>query len=196
MDETNQSPLACAKNRPRNRFWKTAVWLAVGLFGVIVTGLIFMPSVEFNSTGAGASLVKCASNLQQIGLAIRLYANDNKGQYPDTFTTLLANEDITPAVFVCPSSDDSTAGGPTTQATLDDLTSGGHLSYLYVGRGLTTSTATSNTVVAYESLANHHDKINVLFGDGHVEGFTNPVAMRLIAEASAGERPVTMPSTP
>jgi prepilin-type processing-associated H-X9-DG protein len=195
MNETNQSPLACAKNRRRNRFWKTAVWLAIGLFGVAVTFLIFMPSVEFNSTGAGASFVKCASNLQQIGLAIRLYANDNKGQYPDTFTTLLANEDITPAVFVCPSSNDSPAGGPTTQATLDDLTSGGHLSYIYAGRGLTTSTATSNTVVAYEPLSNHHDKINVLFGDGHVEFFYQPEAGQLLSKAASGERPVAMPSS-
>jgi hypothetical protein len=31
-----------------------------------------------------ANRVKCANNLKQIGLAIQLYANDNRGNYPRT----------------------------------------------------------------------------------------------------------------
>ena len=31
-----------------------------------------------------ANRIKCASNLKQIGLAIQIYANDNKGAFPRT----------------------------------------------------------------------------------------------------------------
>jgi len=41
-----------------------------------------------------ANRVKCASNLRQIGQAISLYANDNRGAYPRTFAT--AGSVVTP----------------------------------------------------------------------------------------------------
>ena len=65
---------------------------------------------------------------------------------------------------------------------------GGHLSYLYNGRGLSTGTATDQTVVAYEPLTNHeNDGGNVLFGDGHVEFFNRAALQKIL--------PTTSPST-
>jgi hypothetical protein len=37
-----------------------------------------------------ANRVKCASNLRQIGQAILLYSNENRGAYPRTYTTIPA----------------------------------------------------------------------------------------------------------
>src|SRR5215204_2784828 len=42
----------------------------------------------------GGNRVKCASNLRQIGLAIQMYANDNKGNFPRTHFDGAANPTI------------------------------------------------------------------------------------------------------
>src|SRR5437762_11020320 len=66
------------------------------LFVVVV--LIPLLAVAFlacrERRGDGAVRVKCASNLRQIGQAILLYANENKGAYPRT--TYVGGEVVRP----------------------------------------------------------------------------------------------------
>ncbi len=63
-----------------------------------------------------ANRVKCASNLRYIGYAISMYADARGGQFPDRLEDLLSNGiDLSPEVFVCPSSKDTPATAPTTQ---------------------------------------------------------------------------------
>jgi len=95
--------------------------------------------------------------------------------------------------FVCPSTRDTPATGPTTQAVIAELAKGGHCSYIYVGRGMTTATATSTTVVAYEPLVNHGNGADVLFGDGHVQFMLAPQFKSLIATIPATTFPTTQP---
>lgn len=115
-----------------------------------------------------ANKIKCASNLKQIGLAISMYAKNNGGQYPDQLKTLILSEDLYLGAFICPGSNDTQI--PSTMPTdLAAFSSGGHLSYFYVGQNLNTKTTSPLTVVAYESIANHKgDGGNILYGDGHV----------------------------
>src|SRR5947207_13929228 len=82
-----------------------------------------------------ANRVKCASNLRQIGQAILLYADQHRGVFPDSFQTLIATADLTAECFVCPSSNDEKAPGDTAQAIAASWAAGGHLSYVYNGRG-------------------------------------------------------------
>ena len=130
----------------------------------------------------------------QIGAALKMYANDNSGVYPDSFGTLLLNEDISGDVFVSPLSSDSPADGPTTEAIAAQLGAGGHLSYFYLGRGLTTKTVTPGTVVSYERIYSSSAGTNVLFGDGHVEWVDLQTATKIRDTAASGKFPVTMPS--
>ena len=118
-----------------------------------------------------------------------LYANDHQGRYPDTMGDLL-EEDMTTAVFICPASNDQVAAtAPTTQAAAANLLAGGHLSYIYCGKGII-GTPPANKVLAYEPLANHQNTgMNVLYGDGHVEFFRVPAATAMIAELNAGHNP-------
>ena len=168
------------------------VFLVIAAVSLI--GLVVLPSPN-GGRGDSSPRVKCASNLRQIGQAILLYGNDHQGQYPDSFATILLNEDITSDIFVCPDSNDTAAVGPTTQAAAANLSTPEHCSYVYIGSNFNTATVPSNAVVAYEPLSNHANTgMNVLFGDGRVE-FVNSAAAGLItAKVSARAFPVTMPT--
>jgi len=142
--------------------------------GVVFCGCmtsILIPSL--NRAREQANRVKCSYNLRVIGQAVIMYANDNHGGLPDLLDRVLTYQ-VTPEEFVCPSSQDTPAPGTTPQALAANLSKGGHLSYVYVGKGMTSRILTSpnagRTVVAYEPMTNHrNDGTNVLFADGHVE---------------------------
>lgn len=130
----------------------------------------------------------------QIGLAAIMYANDHGGHFPDDVQTILKEEDLAPAVFNCPVTNDTPATGPTTQATLSDFQNPGHLSYIYVGKGLKMQTASADVVVLYEPLAHHKDGMNVLFGDGHAEWYSAADAQTILKQAASGVRPIRVPA--
>jgi len=138
-----------------------------------------------------ANRVKCHSNLQQIGQALQLYANHHGGHYPDDLLALLLNEDVTGAVFVCPSSNDEPATGATTRELSDNFNQPNHCSYIYFGKGLSTP-VDSNRVIAAEKPENHGGYgMNILFGDGHVEFENKDEAAKLLATVA----PTTQPTT-
>jgi len=55
--------------------------VVIGIIALLIS--ILLPSL--NRARETANRVKCASNLRQIGQAILLYANENKGNYPKTY---------------------------------------------------------------------------------------------------------------
>jgi len=57
--------------------------VVIGIIALLIS--ILLPSL--NRARETANRVKCASNLRQIGQAILLYANENKGAYPRTYYT-------------------------------------------------------------------------------------------------------------
>jgi prepilin-type N-terminal cleavage/methylation domain-containing protein/prepilin-type processing-associated H-X9-DG protein len=127
--------------------------VVIGIIALLIS--ILLPSL--NRARETANRVKCGSNMRQIGQAVLLYANENKGNYPrgpydptkgvcpnaapypwdttnggsakDPFLgppneqvvaifLLIRTQDITPEVFVCPSSnaEKDTYGGSTAPA--------------------------------------------------------------------------------
>ncbi|MGA2497267.1 MAG: hypothetical protein ABSH20_05975 [Tepidisphaeraceae bacterium] len=189
------------------RFKWTAMFLAMvvmmfaaGISVVAITHqtiwLVQTPGRWFAYSGmTRANRVKCASNLRQIGQAIRLYANDNGGRFPDSLPVLVTSTDLNPEVFVCPSSNAEKAVGANMQEILEQLTKPEHMSYVYVGKGMTTSTPV-DTVVAYELPQNHDgDGGNVLYADGHVEWFDGKHLKDIITQAETRPAPQTAPAT-
>jgi len=155
-----------------------------GLVLGLVLGILVVPALlisillpSLNRAREVANRVKCASNMRQIGQAIVLYANDYGGQYPPDLATLLKTEDIRPPVFVCPDSTDTPASGP------GDLDSGGHDSYVYLGKGLTMP-ADPSVPVLYEADSHHIDGANFLFGDGHVEFMSKSQEAGILSRAN------------
>ena len=135
-------------------------------------------------------------NLRQIGQGILMYTQDYAGSYPDTLPTLLMAEDIGPGIFVSPSTNDTPAIGPTTRAIADSLLTGGHCSYVYLGRGWNARAVTAKTVVAYEPPANQRTGGNVLFGNGDVKFCSAQWWSKYFAALSArpaSTQPITLP---
>jgi prepilin-type processing-associated H-X9-DG protein len=186
---------------PADRGNKT-LWIVLASVGggllviVLLFGLILWPSLGDRRERAGR--VKCASNLRQVGLACLMYANDYKGQLPDTIDMVLTSQDLAPEVLVCPSTDHTAAPGQTTQEQAANLTPGKHLSYVYVGKGINTISARNAgaTVVAYEPPGNHGDGANFLFLDGNVEYLTAGVAQQIINDLQNDVNPPTVLSGP
>ena len=115
---------------------------------------------------------RCRWQLEYLGEAIAQYAADHDGRYPDRPEALLLAGLAEPDSFVCPSTHDWPAKGNTPAEQADALASGGHLSYVYVGRGLTTAATRPSTVLMYEPARNHtrdHPGLHVLYAGDRVE---------------------------
>ena len=142
--------------------------------------------------GSGYARTRCASNLRQIGQGIMLYANDHQGRWPDTLDALIVSADINAECFVCPSSNDLRARGATPQEQARNLYSGGHLSFVYLGKGLA-EPVHPNRVVAHEAPGHHEGAgMNVMFGDGRVQWFAESKAKQILADLAAGWNPPKM----
>jgi hypothetical protein len=168
---------------------------------LLVGGVVLLVIASLFSKGIGharepANRIKCASNLRQIGQSIQIYAQANGGVTPRSFDDTIESDDLTPEVFVCPSSNDLRAAGPTTQALLRNFHQKGFCSYVYALPGsFPISSITAKHVVAYEPVHNHPRKdgvakgINVLYGDGTVSWLDEAEGKRVIADVQAGHNP-------
>jgi prepilin-type processing-associated H-X9-DG protein len=147
---------------------------------------ILLPSL--NKARETANRAKCASNEHQIGLGILLYQNEHNQKYPPDLGTLVKEEQLTPAVFVCPSGNNEVpaeiaAGTPDEQAKWVNE----HADYVYLGKGLK-GNVDATRVIAYEQDGAHgNDGMNLLYGDGHVEWQMRAVAMQQIQAAQQGK---------
>jgi prepilin-type processing-associated H-X9-DG protein len=171
----------------------------ISVVGVVhQTGwLISSPEPLYHRSHASADRIRCQSNLRQIGQALQMYANENGGRLPDDFSTLLLKEDLIPAVFTCPRSDDVPAEGSTPQEQAENLKKPDHCSYRYFGKGLSLPLA-DDRILALEPLENHErEGINVLYGDGHVDWVPSPPAEDLLRRMTeAASRPTSAPAVP
>jgi prepilin-type N-terminal cleavage/methylation domain-containing protein/prepilin-type processing-associated H-X9-DG protein len=71
----------------RSGFTYIELLVCIALIVIIIS--ILLPTRT--RCGEGSGRVKCASNLRQIGQAILLYSNDNRGAYPRTRASSLAD---------------------------------------------------------------------------------------------------------
>ena len=143
---------------------------------------ILLPSL--NRARETANRVKCASNLRQIGQAILLYSNEHQGKYPPDLATLIKTEDITAQSFVCP--DTGKSPPPNMQPDQAAAWVNENSDYTYKGANMTMQQMDPQAVVCYERDADHGgDGMKILFGDGHVEFMTLPLAHQMIQKPGA-----------
>ncbi len=107
-----------------------------------------------------ARQVNCANNLKQIGTALMMYSDDNRGRIPSSWTKpvneFLAPTYINADIFKCPNLQ-TPAASPN--------------NYTYMGMGKKFSDSKPTTTVlmqdGYNNHKDHHQ--NKLYMDGHVD---------------------------
>ncbi len=147
--------------------WTLAeVLVVLGIIALLVA--ILIPII--GKAQAAQKSINCLANLRSIGNAFRLYANDNKMNFPDPGSAVLSWEQMLVPYyqgnFQCPSDDElyPTVGSRLRQRdTSDPLTT-------LAGRNMA-DLQRSDFVMSFEALSGWHKKrkINVVYGDGSGE---------------------------
>ena len=191
---SNPFPLDYASPSPRKNRRRVVLLVMLIVAGVLAL-LAGLCGVVMNRGMMVAYRGNCASNLRQVGQAIFLYASANGGVLPPDLQTVVATQQIDPAVFICPNSNDTSATGANQAAILRNFGTPGHCSYIYVGAGLTTK-SDPECIVAFEDPANESlDGANVLFAEGHVEFIQLPLLMHWLSDLQAGRNPPSSVTT-
>lgn len=164
--------------------------LVLGAIG-LVAPLLLLPVLSV--VREQANRVKCADNMKVLGRAMGAYANQHGGHFPARLEDVLeADPLLSPSLFVCPDDSRFPAGATTPQALAARIAAGQNCSYVYAGRGLTTS-AGSDVVLLFEPLADHHEGMNVLFADGSVKWVARAAAQRIRQQHTTGVTPIRLP---
>ncbi len=140
------------------------MFLMQGFVGspAIMAGML-LPALSDARTKARE--ISCASNLKQIGLALRMYSMDHGEKFPVAdgvagFEVLRKQGYLENAqIYICPQSGDK-AATPLTEKSV---------SYVYLG-GFSESDSV-DIPLAFDKPGNHKRSVNVLFLDGHVQGY-------------------------
>ncbi len=144
---------------------------------LVVIALIAILSTILLSTASQARekgrRVSCASNLRNIGMALRVYSADADESFPPGDNAaglgllLQLNQIKSMKIFLCPSTKNTHE--PTTVLT------DAHLDYIYRG-GQTEKNCGVETGIGADRITNpnHRGFGNVLFGNGNARGFRSP----------------------
>jgi len=151
--------------RKRPEFTLIELLVVIAIIAILMA--LLLPALSM--AREKARRINCASNLKNIGLAMRQYSPEFNEWLPDGNNALGLDKLIrqgylkTTKVFVCPSTKTEHAEA----MTLEDT----HLDYIYKG-GNTEKSCRTETAMACDRITtpNHPKYGNVLFGDGHVSG--------------------------
>ena len=109
--------------KPQRARGLTVVEVLLVIATVVLVAAVLLPML---AKPKGSPRIPCVSNLKQVGLAFRLWSNDNNDQFPQVSTNVasslawanspqvfrhfqaMSNELVTPKVLICPSDEKRT----------------------------------------------------------------------------------------
>jgi hypothetical protein len=145
---------------------------------VVLPMLVAIMLPSFSKARELARRSVCAANLSGTGMALRMYANVNQGQFPPDVDPLVAGNFAQPAQFLCPTTDENpkyakhTSGGTgsytASQPIPADLHEMLHSCYVYIPGQVEDGNPAN--VLMYEKKGCHQGEGgNVLFDDYRTE---------------------------
>jgi len=165
--------------------------ITIGVMGMLINGGVLLAYVipTLRQHQEVHQQVRCQDNLHKIASAMRLYADQNEGHFPDRLESILASGQLTADALVCPAaSGDTVAPGATAQEKLAHLRDGRHISYEYVGQELTTRSK-PECVLLYEEPDRHEPGMWVVFVDGRVQFIGDVEAAKASRRLQQGQNP-------
>jgi len=148
----------------------------LGLLLIPLSIAILLPAL--NQARFMATRIKSMANMKMIDMSIMQYQNTYQAYPPDLATLWKNDPSLNGMTFVNPATSDTPA------ASFSQLTTGGHLSYVYVGAN--TDTKNANAVLMYEDPAEQiGGGINILSADGSVVWHTTADAQKIIHSVAA-----------
>jgi hypothetical protein len=139
--------------------------------------------------GGHPPYTRCGLNMCQLGLAMIMHSNENRGEFPQSLGDLLLTQDVTWHVFVCPSKSDSRPDAATMEEIAAQIDARfGIYTYIYLGSGLKNGVP-PETLLLYEPLSNHRGVFNILRADARVELWPREKMEKMLAELEAGHNP-------
>ena len=144
--------------------WNGVITLLVVVAILAILGAMMLPALS--AAKSRAQRINSVSNLKQIGIATRMFADDNKNRLPmsfDEMTNILDNDQIT-----------------------YDTETGQR--YTYLGAGMTLDSLKPDSVLAYSPIVSDH--CEVLYADGTVQQITAGEFAQL------SQRGLVQPATP
>jgi len=140
--------------------------VCLGVAGVVACGIFLAICFVIEDSRK----VSCSSDIHQLKLALQQYAGDNGGYFPsgngvEGLEMLRSSGYLSDyKVFICPSTGTAPASSP---ASLSEE----NVSYIYLGSGLKDSPENADKPLVCDKPDNHRKYGNVLFCDGHVQGY-------------------------
>jgi predicted Zn finger-like uncharacterized protein len=164
--------------------------ITVGVMGMLINGGVLvtyiLPTIKQHQESSAQA--RCHDHLQKIATAMRAYADNSDGHFPDRLESILATQQLTADALICPATGDTVSPGKTPQEQLANLHNGPHVSYMYAGNELTTDSL-PECVLLYEELDRHEPGMWVVFVDGRIQLIGEVEAEKAIRRLRQGQNP-------